>query len=210
MTVKDEFKIQRQGKTYVLFAGLLDEFHERWPSSKGHTRSLETELVQIPDDSNGNVAIVKAVAEVTDEEAGDVIAHFEGIGDASPGNVGRNIAPHIIRMAETRAKARALRDLLNVNAEPNDDGFSADDGGGGSSRQSSRSNTGGRRNSNNRQRQDDRGGGADQPASDAQRRQLEKKILQSGDWDSVEDWEEGHQLLGTMTVQQANDVLKAL
>ncbi len=39
---------------------------------------------------------------------------FTGIGDASPDNVGRTIAPHIIRMAETRAKARALRDAVNI------------------------------------------------------------------------------------------------
>lgn len=93
--------IERQGKKFVLYAGLLDEAHERG------LRSIETELLQVPTVENGEVAIAWAVVRTEDGK-------FSGIGDASPENVGRNIAPHIIRMAETRAKARALRDAINV------------------------------------------------------------------------------------------------
>src|SRR5947209_6747030 len=39
---------------------------------------------------------------------------FMGIGDANPSNVNRMILPHLLRMAETRAKARALRDAVNI------------------------------------------------------------------------------------------------
>ena len=99
--MREEYMIERQGKRFVLYAGLLEEAHARG------LRSIETELLQIPGSENGEVAIARAVVRTEDGK-------FTGIGDASPQNVGRMIAPHIIRMAETRAKARALRDAINV------------------------------------------------------------------------------------------------
>jgi len=99
--MREEFFIERQGRRFVLYSGLLDEAHRRG------LRSVETELLQVPSSENGEVAIVRAV--VRTEEG-----KFTGIGDASPQNVGRAIVPHVIRMAETRAKARALRDAINV------------------------------------------------------------------------------------------------
>jgi hypothetical protein len=99
--VREEYMIERQGKRFVLYAGLLEEAHSRG------LRSIETELLQIPESENGEVAIVRAVVRTEDGK-------FTGIGDASPENVNRTIAPHLIRMAETRAKARALRDAINV------------------------------------------------------------------------------------------------
>lgn len=99
--MKKEYIITRQGKDFVLYEGLLDEAHQQG------LKRISTTLVQIPHDDNGNMAVVQAEVETTK-------GTFSGIGDAAPGNVNRMIVPHLIRMAETRAKARALRDAVNI------------------------------------------------------------------------------------------------
>jgi hypothetical protein len=99
--VKKEYIITRQGKDFVLYEGLLDEAHQQ-----GLCR-IATTLIQIPHEDNGNMAVVQAEVETAK-------GTFSGIGDASPSNVNRMILPHLVRMAETRAKARALRDAVNV------------------------------------------------------------------------------------------------
>ena len=88
-------------KEVATYAGLLARAHEEGLSA------IRTEVVQVPNDGNGGVAIV--TAQVTTNKG-----TFCGIGDASERNVNRRIAPHIIRMAETRSKARALRDAVNI------------------------------------------------------------------------------------------------
>lgn len=100
--LKKEFIVNLKGKEYVTYEGLLDVAHQM----KLH--SIETELVQVPTKENNDICIVKAVAKTEDGKS------FEGYGDADPSNVNRLIAKHLIRMAETRAKARALRDLTNI------------------------------------------------------------------------------------------------
>ena len=69
--------------------------------------AITTEVVQLPTDSNAKVAVVRATAETRK-------GRFSGIGDANPSNVNRRIAPHILRMAESRAVARALRLAVNI------------------------------------------------------------------------------------------------
>ena len=101
--MKKEFVVERQGRAFVLYAGLLDEAHAQG------LKSVRTSLLQIPDESNGNVAICQA--EVVTEKGA-----FTGLGDAAPSNVTRAMLSCLIRMAETRAKARAFRDAVNVAA----------------------------------------------------------------------------------------------
>lgn len=99
------FITQLSGRDFVQYGGLLDAAHK-----KG-LKSIRTTLLQIPDESNGHTAI--CFAEVVLVQDGEERV-FTGIGDASPRNVNRNIALHTIRMSETRCKARALRDAINV------------------------------------------------------------------------------------------------
>ncbi len=93
--VDKKFILEMQGKPFITFDGLLDMAHQMGMVS------LETEMIST--DPYIFKAVVKTEAQT-----------FTGHGDAAPDNVNRMIKPHMIRMAETRAKARALRDLTNV------------------------------------------------------------------------------------------------
>ncbi len=93
--VDKKFIVELQGKPFITFDGLLDMAHQMGMVS------LETEMIDT------NPYIFKAVVKTETQT-------FTGHGDAAADNVNRMIKPHMIRMAETRAKARALRDLTNV------------------------------------------------------------------------------------------------
>jgi hypothetical protein len=107
--IKPKYLMERQGKTVALYAGLLDAAHERG------LKSITTKLLQAPTEQNGQIAICQATV-VMEEHGpeGMVTRTFSGIGDADPSNVTRMLVNAIVRMSETRAKARALRDALNV------------------------------------------------------------------------------------------------
>src|SRR5204862_3954189 len=87
-----------QGKGFVMFAGLL---------RLGHHRGLQI-LTADWTYNDGTLSLAKAVAVFP-------FGRFEESGDASPDNVTQKVAPHFRRVALTRAKARVLRDALNVD-----------------------------------------------------------------------------------------------
>ena len=103
-------------KEYATWPVVLDEAHK-----KGLI-SIKTKLVQVPTKDNDNVAIVKAIVqiipekfiEIPDGEKVKITKEFEAYGDVSPENTVGNISTALIRMAETRAKGRALRDAVNI------------------------------------------------------------------------------------------------
>lgn len=103
--MKKEYIVERQGRAFVLYAGLLDLAHQHG------LKAIQTELVQIPAESNYRVAICKATV-ILEKDGLERV--FTGIGDAATNNVAPAMQTCLIRLAETRAKARALRDAVNV------------------------------------------------------------------------------------------------
>ena len=66
--------------------------------------SLTADFITVTAD----LALAHAVATFQDGRV------FAESGDATPDNVNKKVRPHFARMALTRAKARALRDALNI------------------------------------------------------------------------------------------------
>jgi len=91
--------IRLQGREYVTFRGLLFVAHE------AGLESIDVKLVSWDPESRNAILM----ATVTGQRG-----TFTDIGDASPTNVNRMIANATIRMASTRAQARALRSYLGV------------------------------------------------------------------------------------------------
>ncbi len=91
-----------EGKQYVLYAGILSQAHQM------NLNRIEVEILQYPTSENHMTAICKAVVESKD---GDL---YVDIGDANENNCNPRVVKHLLRMASTRAKARALRDFTNI------------------------------------------------------------------------------------------------
>lgn len=87
------------GKTAVYYAGLLDLAHRQG------LIDLNAEFISV----TSELALAKATATFRDGRT------FSEAADATPGNVGKAMGPHFARLALTRAKARCLRDALNVH-----------------------------------------------------------------------------------------------
>lgn len=90
------------GKPFITYEGLLHTAHDNGLSS------IEVKIIQYPDDGNNLTAVATAAVRGKDGQC------FIDIGDASPSSCSVKLAPHLIRMASTRAKARALRDFTDT------------------------------------------------------------------------------------------------
>ena len=94
-----QFLATIQGKQFVLFSGLLAM------ATQQGLLSLTEEFTHVTD----TYVLAQARAEFHDGRV------FRGAADSTPDNVGKQVKPHWRRMALTRAKARCLRDALNIN-----------------------------------------------------------------------------------------------
>lgn len=112
VTIDPDFIIEIDGKNFIRYPGALNAAHETARKLNGSLIQTSLDLLQIPDDSNNNTAIVKVMFAIKD---GDVtLLEGGGLGDANPSNTNRMVSRHLIRMAETRANARAFRVLADI------------------------------------------------------------------------------------------------
>lgn len=109
---KKKFSVNIKGKEAIKLEGLTAFAHE-----KGMWK-FETKLVQYPSDQNAWTAICETVIGGYDydpitNKLREVI--YSDIGDANVNNCGKMVAASYIRMASTRAQARALRKYTNID-----------------------------------------------------------------------------------------------
>src|SRR6202044_2015173 len=86
--VDKRFVVERNGKNFVLYAGLLDL------ATRTGLISITTSIVEIPHETNGKQAIVTAIVVIEVEGKQKV---FTGIGDAAPNNVAPPMVTCLIR-----------------------------------------------------------------------------------------------------------------
>ena len=100
--ISEKYIVMLNNKPFVTFEGLLNAAHEKGIAG------IVVDVIQLPTIENNMTAIASATVKGKDGEV------FSDVGDASPASCSSKLVPHLIRMASTRAKARALRDFTNI------------------------------------------------------------------------------------------------
>lgn len=102
--IKEEYIVSKGGKSFVLADGLSEAASRTFA-----TYSVQLEVIQIGNASNDQTWVVKAIVSCEN-------GIFEALGDASPTNVGPAMKTVLPRLADTRAKSRALKLALGAGA----------------------------------------------------------------------------------------------
>lgn len=101
-----QYIVNVQGKDFITFPGLLREAHALG------LKEIKTELISPPTDLS-NPVVRATVTLVSEQEQLNKV--FSGYGDANVNNVAKKVSGALLRMAETRAIARALRFACNID-----------------------------------------------------------------------------------------------
>lgn len=96
--IPSQFLTEIHGRQFVKYEGLLALAHERG------LVNLSAHFISVSND----IALAEATATFTDGRV------FSECADSTPANVNTKVKAHFPRMALTRAKARCLRDALNI------------------------------------------------------------------------------------------------
>jgi hypothetical protein len=104
----EDYVISRRGADYVLYEGLLAEAH------KQGLKAISTRLVQAPASRNGWLAVCAALVETSR-------GRFSGLGEARLSEAAKMEGRGLVGLAESRAKARALRDAVGAAQTPMED-----------------------------------------------------------------------------------------
>lgn len=110
ITLIEKAKAQSKGNAegglddMTTFEELLDDAHKKFEGNF----TIKTELIS--HDAEKKAAVFKAIVEITDEGS---CYEYQAHGDADQSNTGEMVKIHYLRMAETRAIARALRWATN-------------------------------------------------------------------------------------------------
>ena len=105
-----------QGKPFIKYEGLLAI------AEKKGLMSIETEMINVDIDKKFAQFKCTATAMLLDKDGNPKLNHlgniilrkFVGYGDGSPENINRGVISSFLRVCETRAKARTLRDLCGI------------------------------------------------------------------------------------------------
>jgi len=109
---KQKYVQNIKGKEFVKYDGLL-----YLAKIKG-IKSLTVKVIQFPNPDNNHTAICEATLVGWDKSPDKnviEVTHTE-IGDANVTNVNHAVAAHFVRISATRAKGRAFRDYLGIDA----------------------------------------------------------------------------------------------
>ena len=107
-----------QGKDYILHSGLTYLMNHYFPAY-----SMQCKMIHFNPNENYKGVIYKCTCSapmigakaVIDGQVVEDIKVTTAHGDASPNNVGSRVRSSMLRVGETRAKNRAMRDFLSIN-----------------------------------------------------------------------------------------------